>query len=507
MRRLVCALVLLSAAPAHAQELTEHFDVEGFTPEPGRASVVGLVGAATPGHLSAVASMWLHYAHRPLVARLLAPDGTARELAVIDGRWTMDVGLGLGLGRAWMVSAALPVVMNQSGAGLGVNPVDGAGTVDGFALGDARLGARWRFLDVEPVRVALGGVMGLPTGADAGFVSDGRVRGEPFLASDVRVGPATATVNLGYALRGARTAHNFRSDDALRWGVGGRVNVVPGLDLGSSVRGTHSLLRTPDPEDPGILIANTQAHPIELVGAASWSLRGVTMTLGAGTALNESVGVPRYRVLFGLGYALDAVPRRDVRGAADDANDREAPHDPDGDGLTRDDLCPDTPGPRTEGGCPAFDTPDAQASTPIAGAPLADAAVDDAPTTAPVALRGDRVEIVESVYFDTDRATIQQRSLPILDHVAEFLQRHPRVRLLSIDGHTDDRGSASHNLDLSARRAGAVRAYLIERGIDAGRLRAMGYGESHPIAPNDSEAARARNRRVEFLVLELEETP
>ena len=67
--------------------------------------------------------------------------------------------------------------------------------------------------------------------------------------------------------------------------------------------------------------------------------------------------------------------------------------------------------------------------------------------------------------------------------------------------HTDDTGDNMKNLRLSDQRAGMVRDYLIDRGLDAGRLKAVGYGEDRPIVPNDSRDNRTRNRRVEFVII------
>jgi outer membrane protein OmpA-like peptidoglycan-associated protein len=72
---------------------------------------------------------------------------------------------------------------------------------------------------------------------------------------------------------------------------------------------------------------------------------------------------------------------------------------------------------------------------------------------------------------------------------------------VSIEGHTDDRGSDGYNQTLSENRAGAVREYLEGRGIDPGRLKSVGYGETKPIASNRTARGRASNRRVEFKIV------
>ena len=86
----------------------------------------------------------------------------------------------------------------------------------------------------------------------------------------------------------------------------------------------------------------------------------------------------------------------------------------------------------------------------------------------------------------------------MLNEVAKVLNDTPQLRL-EIQGHTDDRGPADFNQLLSARRAQAVRDYLVGLGIGAGRLKAVGYGKTQPMATNATAEGRAKNRRVEFL--------
>ena len=86
-----------------------------------------------------------------------------------------------------------------------------------------------------------------------------------------------------------------------------------------------------------------------------------------------------------------------------------------------------------------------------------------------------------------------------LQMLATVLKEHPE-RHVVIEGYTDSMGSASSNRDLSQRRAGAVRNFLIQNGVDASRITAHGYGEASPVVPNTSEAGRLQNRRVEVII-------
>lgn len=110
-----------------------------------------------------------------------------------------------------------------------------------------------------------------------------------------------------------------------------------------------------------------------------------------------------------------------------------------------------------------------------------------------------KVNIPSEVSFDYDSATLKPGFYSTLDKVAGLLNEY-RDSTVTIVGHTDSRGSDSYNLDLSRRRAESVAQYLTSRGVDYGRLRTEGAGESQPRASNDNEAGRQQNRRVELLI-------
>jgi outer membrane protein OmpA-like peptidoglycan-associated protein/Tfp pilus assembly protein PilF len=108
--------------------------------------------------------------------------------------------------------------------------------------------------------------------------------------------------------------------------------------------------------------------------------------------------------------------------------------------------------------------------------------------------------ILKNVFFDTDKADLRSESFPELNKLKQLLVENPTMRI-QLRGHTDSQGSDTHNLDLSDRRAKAVVAYLIKNGIADSRLEAKGYGETMPIASNDTPEGRQSNRRTEFIIL------
>lgn len=114
--------------------------------------------------------------------------------------------------------------------------------------------------------------------------------------------------------------------------------------------------------------------------------------------------------------------------------------------------------------------------------------------------REGRRAILENIFFDVDKYDLQEKSLTELRKILRFLQENPGVRV-EISGHTDNTGSASYNVQLSEKRAAAVNNYLVSQGISPGRLIPKGYGSQQPIADNDSEEGRQKNRRIEFKII------
>ncbi len=192
----------------------------------------------------------------------------------------------------------------------------------------------------------------------------------------------------------------------------------------------------------------------------------------------EQNGCPRNdRDADGILDEVDACP--EIPGQkSDDPKKNGCPPDTDGDGFRDDqDACPrekgkDDPDP-SKRGCPKL-----------------------------VRVTESEILILEQVQFDTGKATIKPVSNPLLDSVAQVLKEHPEILRLEVQGHTDNKGAQKLNEKLSDDRAKSVRDALVKRGIAAARLTAVGYGPNKPVADNADEQGRAKNRRVQFVVLE-----
>jgi len=106
---------------------------------------------------------------------------------------------------------------------------------------------------------------------------------------------------------------------------------------------------------------------------------------------------------------------------------------------------------------------------------------------------------LDDVLFDTGRSELKPSAARSIDQIAAFLNENPERRV-QVEGFTDSQGADNYNLELSQRRADAVATAIMQRGIDAQRVRALGYGEEFPVASNDNAGSRQMNRRVEIIV-------
>jgi outer membrane protein OmpA-like peptidoglycan-associated protein len=114
------------------------------------------------------------------------------------------------------------------------------------------------------------------------------------------------------------------------------------------------------------------------------------------------------------------------------------------------------------------------------------------------------ITIKQQIQFALDSAVILPESFGLLTEIADTLIRHQEIRRVEVQGHTDNSGTAEHNKGLSEQRAEAVRAWLVQHGVPTDKLVAHGYGQDRPIAPNVTAGNRARNRRVQFIILDKE---
>ncbi len=212
----------------------------------------------------------------------------------------------------------------------------------------------------------------------------------------------------------------------------------------------------------------------------------------------------------GIAGAADKCPL--IAEDRDGFADEDGCPDPDNDGdgvLDVRDKCPNQPETRNgiddEDGCPEEDTDgdgfigsaDKCPEAPETKNNFKDD--DGCPDEIPAAVKK-FTGVIDGINFKTGSADILPGSYAVLDRAVAVLKDYTDIRM-EISGHTDNRGGQAHNLDLSQRRAQSVRNYFILRGISGERLTAAGYGFDKPVADNDTEYGRSRNRRTEFKLL------
>ncbi len=137
----------------------------------------------------------------------------------------------------------------------------------------------------------------------------------------------------------------------------------------------------------------------------------------------------------------------------------------------------------------------AQEAERIARQRAADSAAAAGATTTEV-----KTMLATMIHFDFDKSDIKSNDAGTLDQKVAILQANPALRV-RISGHCDERGSAEYNLALGNRRGNKAKEYLVQHGIDAGRIETVSYGEERPIAQGHDETAWSQNRRDEFEVL------
>jgi OmpA-OmpF porin, OOP family len=200
----------------------------------------------------------------------------------------------------------------------------------------------------------------------------------------------------------------------------------------------------------------------------------------------------------------------------DQFEDDDGCPDPDNDGdgiLDVDDLCPNDPedkdGFEDQDGCPELDNdkdriPDKDDKCP--NEPETYNGLDDqdgCPDRGRVTVTETSIDILDVIEFKYDSAEIidNKKNRELLAAIVATIQGNPSIQLIEIQGHTDERGDDAYNLDLSDRRAKSVMKYLVDKGVEAKRLTAQGYGETQPLDRRKVEAAYQKNRRVAFLII------
>ena len=499
----------------------------------------------------------LGYTHNPLRSDTVTDDPSVKNHIdnPVQGQFITYLSGGAQLLKRLTVGLTLPInLLNIYGDDPQAEGVGGGGIGDSpVAVGDLRLDVRvktWE-TDSEWLKFGLGAALFAPTGSTGAFTSDGGTSGSLYVASELDFGKFFLSGNIGPHFRpdrsiGGDNGSLYLGSD-LRWAFGAYLPLREGkVRLGGELWGTTGMSSVND-ENKFFAGANTD---LEWLAQGRFTIDPkdkVYVQVGAGTRLTTGYGAPDFRILGSIGtyanlldFKAKSPPRRvhasgdvdlydrdtdgdgypdSVDGCPTEKEDGKPPQatdgcpgssDRDGDGiLDIDDQCPDKAedkdGVQDADGCPEDDAdadgiPDVQDKCPTEPgqrSPIAEkfgcpSLITEGP--------GGTLTLLKPIEFETGRATIKPVSFPILDDVLQLMKERPTVRI-GVYGHTDSKGVPPNNLKLSKDRAAAVRNYLQGKGIPASRLESEGFGQTKPIASNDTDEGRSKNRRVEFKML------
>lgn len=533
--------------PAGAQAPTD-IALDRFDPAPAGDSLMTVPDATVAPGLRPSFGLMGVYARDPLV---LLHEGDERDEIgkIVTHQLIVHALASLDLGAIAKLHVDVPVTVSQGGDSPSVENLS-APSPDAAAWNDVRAGVRFAFLGQQGwvPAVAASATVWVPTGDEDAYSGTGGLR----YALALHAGGD----HPGYLWRAAIGRRRQHDSGSLQGILGSDVFFAAGgaVQLGSTQIG---------PEVVGSTVAANGVDPfqrssthLEALMSARHRLGGIVLGAGAGAGLTRGIGTPSFRGILSAAYspvidwvALQQEQQRERDRDASRSRDSSSPRtldpqagleqDQDGDGVVdADDVCPTVVGERnnTKPGCPSdadgdgiVDMDDQCPREPgVAsddpqrhGCPsdsdrdgimdALDACPDErGPSTedprtrgCPEAVRvvGTQIVILERVQFATGKDDIASESFGLLEQVARVLEDRPDIARVAVDGHTDNVGLEATNLSLSRRRAISVVRWLVGHGVDERRLEARGFGPRRPIAPNDTEEDRAKNRRVEFQIL------
>jgi outer membrane protein OmpA-like peptidoglycan-associated protein len=504
------ALALALAAPLAARaQAPEGFNVQTLEPAAPGDGFFTVSGATVPGDRVPSAALTLSWTREPLV--LLRGDDTVPGGRLVHRQlWAVAQGA-LGIGKLLLVDVAAPVSLFASGS----QAVPGLDRVDGTALGDLRVGARVPLGGLGPVRLAAGLDLWFPTGSRQAFASDGTFKARPKVIVAGELDHLVYGGELGFLVREDQDLAITRTGTAFSFAAAAAWRFGP-FRAGPELYGRWQW-------------SGETTSPVEGLLAAHWR-HGIFDVGGAiGTGFDDAPGAAPFRVLARIAWVPGPKPKAEPPPPPPPPEPAPAPEPPPAP-PPEPEPAPAAPPPAPE---PAPEpppappepvtapTPEPAPEPPAPPPPDRDGdGVEDAKDACPAApgtasedpgrngcpvlavVTEEKIEILQAIQFESGKDVIRAESEPILVQVASILAERPQLRV-RVEGHTDDSGPAELNTRLSQRRADAVKTWLSGKGgIDPARLEAQGFGPTRPIDPAKTKEARAKNRRVEFRILD-----
>jgi outer membrane protein OmpA-like peptidoglycan-associated protein len=497
------ALVLAIAVPGAA--MAQGFDAEIFRPATSRTAFFSQPQAEVLDAGDFNVSATFNVASEPLVLRDPDTHEPIMDGVVVSSRSGAQLAAALGLLGSIELSAALPVLMSQSGNGA---LLSGAPDLDGGALGDARFGLKARLLNGETL--SLGASLGasVPTGDEESFGGAESASGTARVLLSMRAGALTLGANAGYLIRKRSRVGDLVVDDEIVAGAGASVAIMP-RKLWALAEVYTNIARS---------ARRGESMPAETVAGLRYAVAGPWMVQGAvGVGIGNGYGTPRMRGVLSLAYAPLAAAAETLPPPPPPVVVKKKPPPPpkdsDGDGLLDpDDECPqeaeDKDGFEDENGCPDPDN-DGDRIADVDDACPDEAEVmngikdqDGCPDKGLIVMVENRVVVGEKVLFKTARARVKRAGRKTLEAIIELFNQHPEWDRIVIEGHADSRGTSEYNQWLSEKRARKTRDAMVKLGMPADKIEAVGFGESRPLMEGKTDEAMQKNRRVEFVMIE-----
>lgn len=448
---LICIGALIGGFPSEAQAI----DVNLFHVAPGTGRILTTDLGTIGPHLEIAPQVVTQYAYRPVGQYVNTNDSL---ITALDHRLTLDLGFSLSLFRRFQIAFNLPITLYQR-LNLNANPNDIVYFPEPYGptgLEDLHFYVKGVFLDSDLLSswknknfsfgLGLVGDLSLPTSTSFNAGSSLPTLGLKFVGH-LRYQRFLFALNFGALIEATEHLGNYQTGPGILYGVGIQVETFRksqgALFVLAEVNG-----KSHAPFD------DSHNSPAEFLLALKGSYQKWNFFLGGGTGLDRGYGAPVARVFVGATFAFVPTAKKVATSTA--------------------------------------------TSIPLESSP---------PLKPEIEIRGRKIEINQKTFLDFGQDSIRAEDYPILDQLAALLISRPDIQLVRIEGHTDDQGSAYFNQVLSLRRATTVRAYLVSKGIDPKRLIAEGFGLDCPITPNDTDENRAKNRRVEFVIVQQEGHP
>ena len=446
----VAASAGLSSA-AQAQEAPITADIQMLRPTFAGGGAAGVDTPYILGRGATRYGVFVQYERDPVV---LYQYGDEWGVAV-KNRTSTYFGASVDLNERFSMRAAIPLALT-----MGSDQQVSAFASEGLGIGDFMLGARALLADTGPLTLGARADLYLPIGTNNAYLGDPSIRGQFGLNAGTELGPVRLGAELSYVARpnDLVTEQDFTLESTLGLNAGAQYDIWKdhlGLQLSYLSQGGVSFLGKGGAENASEMVA----------GLYIFNGKGNRIDVGVGKGIAPGVGTTAARIV--LAYTVITPPIIKIPEPEPVVVEipPEPPPEPD---IV---FIEEEPEPEWE--------PEEKAK-----------------------IVGDQVVIREPVQFEYATANILDESLPTLQAVANILNDHAEIEHVVIEGHASVEGSFEYNYELSNERARSIWKELMAYGVHPSRISYRGMGEVVPVAAGDSEEALAKNRRVEFDIVD-----